>query len=63
MTSEEQRFRKVWSNLDSIKNKDYFPKIITALKEYLTEKFYYSNSSRYDEVYQLLWDYSENMSY
>ena len=63
ITSEEKRFFQVWSNVNSITKKVYFPKIITALKEYLTEKFYYSNSSRYDEVYQLMWDYSENMSY
>lgn len=63
ITSEEERFFQVWSNVNSISKKAYFPEIITALKEYLTEKFYYSNYSRYDEVYQLLWDYSENTSY
>lgn len=30
---------------------------------YLSDKFYQSSSSRYDEVYQLLWDYSENITY
>ena len=58
-----ENFWYIWRNVDSINKKGCFPKIITALKGYLTEKFYYSNSSRYDEVYQLLWDYSENMSY
>ncbi|MDY6900997.1 MAG: hypothetical protein SWZ49_23385, partial [Cyanobacteriota bacterium] len=63
MTSKEERFFQVWNNVNSINKKACFPRIITALKEYLDEKFYYSNSSRYDEVYQLMWDYSENMTY
>ncbi|BAY85362.1 hypothetical protein NIES267_48620 [Calothrix parasitica NIES-267] len=60
---ERESFWNIWRNVDSINKKGYSPKIITALKEYLSKKFYYSNSSRYDEVYQLMWNYAENMSY
>ncbi|AFY53801.1 hypothetical protein Riv7116_1232 [Rivularia sp. PCC 7116] len=63
MTSEEERFFQVWSNVNSITKQVYFSEIITALKAYLSEKFYYSNSSRYDEVYQFMWDCAEKMSY
>lgn len=58
-----ESFWNIWRNIDSINNKGYFPKIITALKEYLSDNFYQSSSSRYDDAYQLMWDYAKNISY
>ena len=46
-----------------ILQREHFPQIITALKEYLGEKFYKSSSYRYDAVYELMWHCADNMSY
>ncbi|MEB3215236.1 MAG: HEAT repeat domain-containing protein [Nostocales cyanobacterium 94392] len=49
--------------LKQILQQEHFPRIITALKEYLGEQSYKSSSYRYDGVYKLIWHCAENMSY
>ncbi|MGB3653530.1 MAG: hypothetical protein WBA41_20270 [Rivularia sp. (in: cyanobacteria)] len=49
--------------LKKILQQEHFPQIITALKEYLGEKFYKNSSYRYESAYKLMWHCAENMRY
>jgi len=49
--------------LKEILQQEHFLKIITGLKEYLSEKFNKSISYRYDAVYKLIWHCAKKMSY
>ena len=49
--------------LKQISQQENFLQLITALKEYLGEKFYKNSSYRYDGVYKLMWHCAEKMSY
>ncbi len=60
---DQDLFWYIMQNVNSINKYACFPKIITALKAYLNKKFYKNSSYRYDEVYQFMWNSSENMSY
>ncbi len=60
---DEDLFDYVMQNVNSINKYACFPKIITALKGYLSKKFYQNCSYRYDDVYQFIWNCAQNMNY
>ena len=60
---EKDLFCYIMQNINSINKYACFPEIITALKGYLSKKFYQNCSYRYDDVYQFMWDCAEKMSY
>ncbi len=61
--NNEDLFDYVIQNVNSINRYVCLPKIITALKRYISKKFYQNCSYRYDEVYQFMWNCAEKMSY
>ena len=60
---DENLFDYVIQNVNSINRYVCLPKIITALKRYISKKFYQNCSYRYDDVYQFMWHCAEKMSY
>ncbi|WP_414618724.1 HEAT repeat domain-containing protein [Calothrix sp. CCY 0018] len=60
---DEDLFSDIMQNVNSINKYACFPEIITALKGYLSKKFYQNCSYRHDDVYQFMWNCAEKMSY
>jgi len=50
-------------NWQFILQPEHLPQIVKSLTKYLDEKFYNSNSYRYEAVYNLIWHCAQNMTY
>jgi HEAT repeat protein len=61
--SYESCLLDIADSLRGILQSNHLPQVVTALKDYLGEKFYKNLSCRYEPCYHLIWYCAQNMTY
>ena len=63
ITEDEGTLIDTFNCLWGIKSKKYLPKVVTALKGYLTPQYLENPAPLFEEAYDVIWHCAQNMSY